>query len=412
MKRHFRKLDDQAKIFSLSYNKKDISVFRLSVKLKEKVNYKLLCEALNIVINKYKLFKVEMKNGLFWNYLIENEKEPIILKEKKFPFRSINTKENNNYLFKVTYFNKTINIDFFHILTDGNTGREFFNEIVFTYLKLKYPNEFKEILEKDILNNYENSYKKNYKWFLKRAYNPPKAYMLKGKEIENGKIRINSLSITLNNLKEYARLNKCSLSMLLVSMLAFSIYETNYKKNRGKRPINICVPINLKNYFKSKTISNFVSYMMVSLKVKSNKKYTFDDILNMVRKEFEKKLNIERILETMSSNGKAINNFFVNIVPLVLKRWMVILGSLDVKRRFTITLSNIGSNDIDDKYGKYIENNFFTLVPDWSEKLRCGVCSFKDNLVITFGTKLKDESIENKFKELLIKNNIKFNECE
>ena len=411
MKRHFRKLDDQAKIFSLSYNKKDISVFRLSVKLKEKVNSILLSKALNIVINKYKLFKVEMKHGLFWNYLVENKKNPIVLKEKKLIFKSINTKENNNYLFKVSYFNRNINIDFFHILTDGNTGREFFNEIIFTYLELKYPSEFKEVLDKDIFNDCENAYIKNFNYFTKRAYNPPKAFMLKGEEIKDGEIRVNSLSIKLDNLKKYALEKKCSLSALLVSMLAFSIYETNYKNNKGKRPINVCVPINLKKYFKSKTISNFVSHMMVSLKVKSNKKHTFDDILNMVKEEFEKKLKLERIVETMSSNSKIINNFFINIIPLVLKRWMVILGSLDVKRRFTITLSNIGINNIDDKYSEFIENNFFTLLPDWSEKIRCGVCSFKDNLVITFGSKLIDESIENMFKELLTKNNIKYSVC-
>jgi hypothetical protein len=33
-----RKLDDQAKIFSLSFNKKDTSIFRLSVTLKQNID--------------------------------------------------------------------------------------------------------------------------------------------------------------------------------------------------------------------------------------------------------------------------------------------------------------------------------------------------------------------------------------
>ena len=37
-----RRLDDQAKIFSLSFNKKDTSVFRLSITLNEKINPKTL----------------------------------------------------------------------------------------------------------------------------------------------------------------------------------------------------------------------------------------------------------------------------------------------------------------------------------------------------------------------------------
>ena len=56
-------LDDQAKIFSLSYNKNDISVFRLSVKLKDYVDSAILNKTLNIIIDKYKLFKVKLKKG-------------------------------------------------------------------------------------------------------------------------------------------------------------------------------------------------------------------------------------------------------------------------------------------------------------------------------------------------------------
>lgn len=63
MKNNKRMLDDQAKIFSLSYNKNDISVFRLSVKLKDYVDSAILNKTLNIIIDKYKLFKVKLKKG-------------------------------------------------------------------------------------------------------------------------------------------------------------------------------------------------------------------------------------------------------------------------------------------------------------------------------------------------------------
>ena len=63
LKNNKRMLDDQAKIFSLSYNKNDISVFRLSVKLKDYVDSAILNKTLNIIIDKYKLFKVKLKKG-------------------------------------------------------------------------------------------------------------------------------------------------------------------------------------------------------------------------------------------------------------------------------------------------------------------------------------------------------------
>jgi len=73
-----------------------------------------------------------------------------------------------------------------------------------------------------------------------------------------------------------------------------------------------------------------------------------------------------------------------------------------------MTISNIGKFEIDNKYSKYIEKFFLILSPDWAEKIKCGVCSFEENIVVTFGSILKDNLIENKFKELLKENNINF----
>ena len=52
----------------------------------------------------------------------------------------------------------------------------------------------------------------------------------------------------------------------------------------------------------------------------------------------------------MSSNGKVINNIFIRLVPLILKRLMVIPGTIEFKRYFTTTSSNIGIFEIDDIY--------------------------------------------------------------
>ena len=139
-KNYWRKLDDQAKIYSLSRNDYDTSIFRLSAILKDKINKQILETAVIKTLEKYKAYKVKMEGGFFWYYLDENNKKPVITEENDQPFKKINTAENNNYLFKVTYFDKKINIEFFHTLTDGNSGSVFFKEIIYNYLDLRYPN--------------------------------------------------------------------------------------------------------------------------------------------------------------------------------------------------------------------------------------------------------------------------------
>ena len=175
------------------------------------------------------------------------------------------------------------------------------------------------------------------------------------------------------------------------------------KKYKGKKPINICIPIDLKKYFSTSTISNFVSYMVVSIELNKKQKYNFNDMLSKVNDEFDRKLKYDKIVETMSSNGKMVNNVIVKIVPLILKRIMVVLGTLEFKRHFSATLSNIGILEIDEKYKEYIKDYYFVLAPDWSEKIRCGVVSYKENLIVSFGTHLANPNIERRFMLLLEK---------
>ena len=73
-----RRLDDQAKIFSLSCNRTDTSLFRLSTNLKQKVDKEILNQALLRTLEKYKAFKVKVRRGFFWYYLDENKKEHIV----------------------------------------------------------------------------------------------------------------------------------------------------------------------------------------------------------------------------------------------------------------------------------------------------------------------------------------------
>lgn len=408
---YWRKLDDHAKVLSLAANSKYMSVFRLSMVLTDVIDEKVLQQAVELALEKYKAFKVKMSSGLFWYYFEENNKKPRVAMEKDYPFRKLNSKDNNDYLFKVTYFNNKINIDFYHVLTDGNAGSEFLKEIVYRYLQLKNPSKLQNSLnvEQEVFKDSENAYKKSYKKHFKKNKKSKKAYLLQGEELAKGKIGINHFIINLEEIKKCAKLNNCSLSEYLVSMIIYSVYETNYKSNSVKKPINICVPINLKKYITTNTLSNFFSYMVVSLNLKRSKTYTLEDIIFSVKREFNKKLKLEKILATISQDAGTTNNIFVRIVPLFLKKLAVSIGSFAVKRNFTMTFSNLGKLEIKEEYKKYIENLFVLLSPDWAEKTRCGVSSYNNNLSVTFSTILNNSFIEKKFMELLLENNIHFN---
>lgn len=407
-KLYWRKMDDQAKVFALASSENFSSIFRLSVVLKEKVEQEILQRALNLVLEKYKVYKVKMKKGLFWYYLEANTEEAIVSIENEYPFNRVNTKENNNYLFKVTYFENKINMDFFHALTDANSGEEFFKELIYIYLDLKYTSSTSIDFINETFQESENAYRKNYKKHSKKSDKPTKAYQIKGKHLPFGVVGINHFYINLEEFKKCSKEKDSTISMYLIAMIAYSIYKEKYKVTGGKKPINICVPVNLKKYFKTDTKSNFFSYVMVSLNISKDTEYSFDTILQMVKDEFENKMKLDKIVETITADAGKTSNPFIRIVPLFIKKFAVRLGTLDVKKNFTMTFSNIGRFEIKEEYKKYIEDFMVILGPDWAERIKCGICSYEDNLVVTFSSNLKDTKVESKFRNLLKEKNIQY----
>ena len=162
-----RRLDEQAKVFTLVSNPKYCSVFRFTVVLKEDVNKDILLDSYKQSLEKYKALKVKLKCGLFEYYLEENKNEVLIFEQDKEPtIKKINNKENNDYLIKVVFCKNKIYFDFYHALTDGTTAIRFIKDVVSRYLELKYSNE----LEKKYLNDnisiieYDDPYKLSKKY--------------------------------------------------------------------------------------------------------------------------------------------------------------------------------------------------------------------------------------------------------
>ena len=407
---YWRRLDNSAKIFPIQAGKKYSTVFRFSAVLKEEIDPESLKQAVILALRKYKSFRVRMKQGVFWNYFEHNPKEPIIEEEKDYPCKYIDYKRNNNYLFKVTYFDQKINIDIFHSLTDGNNGNLFFREIIYSYIELTHPKEFEDELRTTRKVEYttEDGYMQNYDKQAKSNNSSKKAYVLKGDKINLGAVSAIHEIIDTNELKAICKLNDCTVTQYLTAVLIYSIYEENYKKNNGEKPIKVCIPVNLKKYFpNSKTISNFFTYITLEAEMKKDNLNTFEKILEFVKKDFKKRLTEEEIIKTMSGNVKLGNNPFIKVVPLFLKKALVRLSYIEIRKYTTITFSNVGRIGIIGKYKPYIESFLMLIAPEPVEKIKCSSCTFEDKMVFTFTSILNDNRIEKRFYEFLTGQGIK-----
>ena len=410
-KKSWRKLDNSAKIFPLQESNKYSTVFRYSVVLKENIDKEVLEKAVEKALITYSEFKVRLKRGSFWYYLETNPKKVIIKQELYYPCKKIDPAYNNGYLFSVTYFERKINIEIFHSLTDGNGGLIFFREIVYNYLDIKH----KKLLDKEerrarkIELDTEDSYIANYDKKSKKSKENKRAYLLKGKELKFNQVSVNHLLIDADNLKSECTKYNLSTTQYLTSVLIWSIYNANVLKYTGifknKKPIKVCIPVNLKKYYRSKTMSNFFSY--ISVDTEMNTCISFEEITKFVRSEFEKKLAEDEILKTMSDSVKIGKNIFVSSIPLFLKRIIIRSIYKEIQKYLSITYSNIGRIGIIGKYQEYIDYFLFLIAPEHIEKIKCSSCTYTNKVIFTFTSILNDNSIEKYFYDFLKSQNVK-----
>ncbi len=404
----WRRLDNSAKIFPIISNKRFTSVFRVSVILKEKIDGKILQVALNEVIENQISFKVKLIKGFFWYYLEENTQKPEVKEEHDYPCRFIDSNTNNGYLFDVTYFGNKINLDIFHSLTDGNTAIKFLQEITYHYLDIKNQTEKGESKkrESNLSNNTEDSYLKNYNKEKVKREKSSKAYILKGKRLPIGATGVVHNFINLEQLKNVSKKAKATITEYLTAVLIYCIYIESYKSSNSKRPIKVCIPVDLKKYYPSNTITNFFTYMSVDIKVGEKSKYCFSEILDLVKIEFKEKLTPREIEKTMGANIKIGTNFFIKLVPLFLKKLLTSISYKEIRKYSTTTISNLGRVDVKEEYKDQIQNFLFLLSAESVEKDKEAIISYDNNLVFTFTSILENCNIERAFYEFIKSQNI------
>lgn len=403
----WRRLDNYAKLFPLASTKRYSSVFRISITLKEKIDPKILEKAVNKALIKFKLFKVRMRRGFFWYYFENNTKSVVIEEEHDYPCKYIDLPANNDYLFKITYFENKINLDIFHCLTDGNNALHFLKEITYNYIDIVHFNNksFGSSVERKINYNSVDSYSQNFNKKLKGEGKGERAYILTGRKLIPGVVGVTHEYIDAIKLKKIAKENNATITQFLTATLIYSIYEEQKKSNKKDRPIKISVPVNLKKYFPSKTISNFFSYIDVN--VYANKEKTFENILKAVKKQFEIKLKEEELLRTIATNVKLGINPFLRIVPLFIKKKVVQIAYKERRKYNTTTLSSIGRIGFVAEYKKFIDKVYFLIAPETVEKIKCTACCVDNIVIFSITSVIENKNVENNIKAFLEERKIK-----
>ena len=396
----WERLDNTAHLFPAIAGENMSNVYRICVTLSELIDPELLQQALGLVLPKFDGFNLRMRKGVFWYYFEENGKPaPRVVEETNFPCRYIHANQNNSYLFQVTYYKYRINLEVFHVLTDGMGAINFLRELTYQYLRLRHPElagQVKDSLATHTSMNREDSFLKNYKQAAKSGYKKQKAYLIKGEKLCQGEFGVMHGYVKIPQLKSVCKQYGVSINEYLVGVFAWSVYTECLKGMPSELPIRVAVPVNLRPYFDSITTKNF--FAMVSAEFHPTKEsYTFEEVLQIIRESLRSQMNKEHLEKLFSYNVSNEKLWIARAVPLPIK-------NVAMKHVYTVsalantsTVTNIGNISIEEPYRPYVEMFLAFLAMSKGQDIKGTICSYGDTLAFSFSYTLKDVSVQRCF---------------
>lgn len=394
------KLDNTAHLFPVIAGEGMSNVYRISVTLKEPILPGYLKEALDKVLPWFDVFRVRLRKGIFWYYFEENTKPaPRILEEHSYPNQYISPNKNNHYLFRVSYYKNRINLEVFHVLTDGTGAIQFLRELTYQYLRLVHPELLSAVpdtLCSDTSLNKEDSYLKNYKRSHAKGYRTRRAFLIKGEKLRPLEMGIMHGYMKVEDLKRVSKQYGLTINEYLVATFIYSVWKECLHETPGKRPICVAVPVNLRPYYHSITTKNF--FVMVSAAFEPTKEqYTFAEIAAITAESLRSQINPEHLEDLFAYNVSNEKNFALRAVPLFVKNLAIRFVYQTSALANTTTITNIGPIAVRDEYKPYIERFHAFLSMSKGQNLKGLVCSYDGTLVFNFSSTLVDTSVQRCF---------------
>ena len=396
----WRRLDNTAKIFPVIASENLSNVFRISAVLKEEVDPGTLQRALEEILPQFEGFSVRLRRGFFWYYFENNKRMPVIEREATYPCKYIDPHSNQLFLFRVTYFEKRINLEVFHAVTDGLGAVNFLKALVYRYLDLKHNSrtghQAQEKISPDVSMNVEDSYVRHYKKTVKRKYSSRKAYHLTGEALPLDEENVLHGYVGLKELKAVSKSHGVSITRFLAASLIWSIYQEYLGGKPWEESIGISIPINLRTFFGSETTANFFAVTLIDF-LSTSEDHTFSEMLEAVSGQMDKKITKEKMEEIISYNVSSEKKWYLRITPLFIKWCVLNLIFRRNDKAYTMTLSNIGLIDIEEDYGREIERFSMMIGVSQRQPMKCAVCSYGEEVIVTFTSVFQDTRLQDRF---------------
>ena len=407
------KLDLSAIVYPTLQRRDFSSVYRLSVVLKEAVDPKVLQQAADLALKRFPTYIASIRKGLFWRYLEPNERPgPFVQPDIKNPCMPMNFKSNNRYLLRIYYYGNRISLEAHHCLGDGTGGMSVLQTLTAVYLRLTgHPVSnggfVLDIDEKPSEEELEDAYMRyaNAKVCPKRP--AEKTYRVRGTREPFYTLNIIDGIMPVRQVREVAGKYGATITEYLNAALLSALLEKQEKDWHIRlRPVRIAMPVNLRRFFPSETLRNFITMIYPSIDPRLGN-WSFEEIIRHVHNYMNYYINEKFLRGDITTNASTQRNPFIRVVPLFIKDFVVRQFYTRVQdRNSSAGLTNMGAVKVPEDMKPFIERFDIYMGQPFSSRTNCAIISFGDILTVNFASSIVEADVERYFFRRLVKDGI------
>lgn len=407
------KLDLSAIVYPTLQRRDFSSVYRLSVMLKEKIDPVLLQTALDRTLPRFPTYKVAIRKGLFWRYLEPNNRPgPYVLEDIKNPCMPMPFKGNNRYLIRVYYYDRRISLEAHHSLGDGTGGMCLLQTLTAVYLGLLghpvKPEGF--VLDIDSSPDPEEL-EDAYMRYANAQFCPPrpaeKTYRVRGTKEPFYTLNIIDGILSVQEVMAVAKRYHASITEYLNAVLLYALLQKqNADFHIRLRPVRIAMPVNLRRFFPSKTLRNFITMVYPSIDPRLGE-YQFEEIVEHIHHYMRYYINDKFLRGDITTNAATQRNPLIRVVPLFIKDLVVRTFYTRVQdKNSSAGLTNMGALHVPPDMKPFIERFDIYMGQPFSSRTNCAIISYEDVLTINFASSIVEADVERYFFRKLVQDGI------
>ena len=408
------KLDNAGILYSALQSEEYSAIYRFSALMAQPVKPAALQCAIERVMPRFPGFAVRIRRGLFWYYLEPNTAPgPFLKADVSEPCQPVRFREDNGWLVRFYYYRSRISIEVFHALSDGAGAMVFFRTLLAEYLRQlghEIPAGDGGVLDLDEpprpeeLEDAYARYAGSHAFRLRRL---PKAYPSTGTPEPFYTFHVTMGFVPLDRLREQARRYGASITEYLSAVLIQVLLE----KQRRERPyrekqVALAVPINLRAYFPSGTLRNFITTVRPYIDPALGD-YTFPEIVSQVRHFMKLHVNRQELRAAFTRNVRFTTNPLLQAIPVVLKNPVMALNyRLLGVRPYSCTYTNPGAFSVPESMRPHITGMEVILGQATVPRCHCASISYGDTMEITFAGTQTETDTERAFFRFLVREGI------